>query len=313
MEFIIYVIALVALAIVCGEIAHLSSIDKIKTMRKAFVKHPPTFLISYLALGCSVGVVIINGVSKDFFSNLEIHILINQILVSIILISVLILSIYRYRLSEFVGKWWKAIVSCMSAFAIAFSMYVSVYVDAEIFKYSQFNAKYFPNAQNLIFIYLVPVFVALFSFYCFVVIYFMHVGIMFGRDLKRITYLQKLFLNIMFIVFGKKKKVTNEKQSPEDMSLLVGLAILSLTLPTLLKVLVSEKQFNMNKVLLDTLILSSYHPNNGKICSNINDEELLITFIKNDELSIAKPLETGGYEFYTGKCIRANSYVEEQL
>lgn len=314
MEFLICVLFLFFFSpLVCGEIAHLSSIGKIKTMRKAFVKHPPSYLISYLVWICSIGVVIVNGVTKDFFSNLETHILINQVLVSIILISVLILSIYRYRLIEFVRRWWKLIVSCMSAFAIAFSMYVSVYVDAEIFKYSQFNAKYFPNAQNLIFIYLVPIFAALFSFYCFVIIYFMHVGIMFGRHLKQISYLQKLFLNIIFVVFGKKNKFIREKESTEDMSLLVGLAILSLTLPVLLKVLVSDKQLNIDKAILNTLIFSSYHRNTGNICSNIKDEDLLVSFIKNDELSIAKPLETGEFEFYTSKCIRANTYAESHL
>ena len=313
MEFLIYILVVTMLSIICGEISHLSSIGKIKKIRRNFIKHPSVSLVSYLIWGCSIGIVLVNGIGAPFSSNLESYFIINQTLIFIILISVVFLGVYRYKLIAFVERWWKIIVSCMSAFAVVFSMYVSVYVDTEIFKYSQFNAKHFPNAQNLIFIYLVPLFAILLSFYCFTLMYFLHAANILLRHLMNILYLQRLLVNIVFIISGKKRRVVRELDSVADMGVLIGLALLTITLPILLKVLVSEKQLNIDKAILDTLIFTSYYPNSGSVCSNIKDEKLLIAFIKNDQLSIAKALDNGNYEFFTSNCIRGNRYSTDAV
>ena len=299
---------LLLVVIIFAQIEHYSSIGKLIRLRKIF----KTISIHYIAssiIWISSGVLTFLVVIDNYFFDIENYKWIGQLLILLISLSVLVLGFVEYKLSEFIHRKWKVITSIAAVSSVVFTMYVNIYVDAEIIKYTQLRASIFPNAQNIIFMILTPFFMIIFSLYIFMVFYFAHAGNILSKQIHQIPYINKLTLNIFYLFSGKKLrdefKKTNENRA---LALLIGLMLLILSGAQLLLIITNEKHLNLNKIISDSLIFSSYHLKGYESCSNIKDKTILISFIKNNRISIAKPDSKGSYQFYIGKCKRLEKY-----
>jgi hypothetical protein len=294
--------------IVFGQIAHYSTIGKLKTLRKKCIKLSASDVAANIIWFCFilVGLIylvgwLIGGISDEYRTA-------GRTTLKVIMLAVIVIIFSKYNLYSFIKIRWKIITPIASIIGVVFTMYVNVYVDAEIFRYTQLNASIFPNAQKLIFFCMAPFFALLFSLYGMLVFYFTHAFIVFIRQARNVNYFNNLVRTTFFVMKGIKISKKHGLDERVDLALLIGLLVFILTMPILLSEAVDDKQFNLNKLIEETLVTSSYHVKGNESCTNIEDEKITIMFIKNDKISAVKSYKDGTYDFYVGKCKRKTEF-----
>jgi len=308
MDLKTFILALLLGAVFFGQIAHYSSIGKLKTLRKKFLVLSTKDIAANVIWFCTCAVLIfyfvgkvVEGVSEEYRS-------FGQAILLVIMFTVIVLILSEYNLYGFIKKRWKIVTPIASFFGFVFTMYVNVYVDSEIFRYTQLNASNFPNAQNLIFFFLAPFFAILFSLYGLLVFYFSHAFLIFIKQARNVNYFNNLIRTTVYVTKGTKIGKKQDFDEKVDFALLMGLIVFILTMPNLLSGLVSDKQLNLNKLIADTLVFSSYHVEGHKSCTNITDDSVIISFIKNNQISAVKPIDDKSYKFYVDNCIRKEEF-----
>jgi hypothetical protein len=308
MDFNTFILALLLGAVVFGQIAHYSSIGKLKTLRKKFLVLSTKDIAANVIWFCICAVMVFYSIGKVVDGVSEEYRTFGQVILLVIMLTVIVLIFSEYNLYDFIKKRWKIVTPIASFLGVVFTMYVNVYVDSEIFRYTQLNAINFPNAQNLIFFFLAPFFASLFSLYALLVFYFGHAFLIFIKQARNVNYFNNLIRTTVYVTRGTK---IGEKQGFDekvDLALLIGLVVFILTMPNLLSGLVSDKQLNLNKLIADTLVFSSYHVKGHKSCANILDESIIISFIKNNQISAVKPIEDKSYQFFVDNCVRKKEF-----
>ncbi len=308
MDFNTFILVLLIGAVVFGQIAHYSSIGKLKTLRKKFLVLSTKDLAANVIWLCICAVMVFYSIGKVVDGVSEEYRTFGQAILLVIMLTVIVLIFSEYNLYGFIKKRWKIVTPIASFLGVVFTMYVNVYVDSEIFRYTQLNAINFPNAQNLIFFFLAPFFAILFSLYALLVFYFGHAFLIFIKQARNVNYFNNLIRTTVYVTRGTKIGEKQEFDEKVDLALLIGLLVFILTMPNLLSGLVSDKQLNLNKLIADTLVFSSYHVKGHKSCANISDESIIISFIKNNQISAVKPIEDKSYQFYVDNCVRKKEF-----
>ncbi|OKY24973.1 hypothetical protein [Thalassotalea sp. PP2-459] len=308
MELTYLILGIVFTAVIFGQIAHFSSVSKIKALRKFFMSITAGDIAANIMWLCILLLSISYGFQKVFNDEVSETSILIQPLFLLIMLTVIILVLTQYNLHEFVKNKWKIITPIATFVGIAFSIYVNVYVDAEIFRYTQLNANNFPNAQKLIFFCLAPFFAIIFSLYGILTFYFFHAFHIFIKQIRNFNYLNSLIRNIVYVIRGEKINKEQNNDEKVDVALLIGLIVLIFVLPNMLSSFVSEKHIDLDKIIADTLVFSSYHVKGYESCDNIIDETIIISFIKNNQISAVKPIEKKGYRFFVDNCERKDTF-----
>jgi hypothetical protein len=296
------ILALVFLAGLIGTIAFNSDVKKILIMRGRVKNFSFNEYLAYAILFCVLCLCVIH-----FFELMEGDRSAAKVLLLFPSIASIYLVISEYGIHKFIKKHWKLLGAISGVAGVLATVYINPYVDGEIVRLTKLNASSFDNAQNLIRIILTPFFAVLALSYVVLVLYFVHALILIIKQLRDAEFLRKLAKALIYIGTGKRIKKDYKFNVFVDASILLGLLIYVFFIPKQLSESLGEKQLNLDKLIVSALVFADYHEKGIDSCSNINDPEILISFIKKNRISGVKELEKNKYQFYVDECLRHKS------
>lgn len=296
-ELGIYIFITTFFAVLVGVIEHNKDLGKIRRIAKKTRAWGAREYLVLLVWLCIIVMYLI-----VFFLNLGVSVS-QYFIIGVFLFAslpALLLVIMDYNLAQLAEMYPKVTSAIFGSSVLIVTLLANVYVDYEISKLTSLNASLFPNAQKLILILWVPIFWFFLIMFLSFVFYVFHGVITCVRMAREISYINSLY-NVLCLILGVKRNHRGFSVYM-DVAIILGLLIALITFPKIISGYTNSDYFK--KSVGSLLVFSSYREAETS-CANIDDPKLEISFLKGNDISMAKYQENVGYIFSVGKCIRS--------
>ncbi|WP_148265895.1 hypothetical protein [Oceanimonas sp. GK1] len=296
-ELGIYIFIITFFSVLAGIIEHNKDLGKIRRIAKKTRALGVRECLALLVWLCIIAMYFI-----VFFLNLGVSVS-QCFIIGVFLfasLSALLLVIIDYKLAQLAEMYPKVTSTIFGSSVLIVTLLTNVYVDYEISKLTSLSASLFPNAQKLILILWAPIFwifvIILLSF----IFYVFHGLITCIRMAREISYVNSLY-NVLCLFLGVKRNHRGFNVYM-DLAISLGLLIVLVTFPKIISGYTNSDYF---KESVSSLLVFSSYREAERSCANIDDPKLAISFLKGNDISIAKFQENVGYRFSVGECIRS--------